>query len=296
MTVPRPTRVLSRERVLFDQVRRIGKFDQGAILAVLSHVIPLLNDPLPPMRGFGIVTVAGGAYLGRFWCLMKVLRSFSDAPVQCYHLGPDELRHKAVPMLRDMGVEFVDAHPMMSRENYQGFGGWEAKSIGIKYCPFQSVCFMDADCIPLVDPEAILKHQDFSTGFLAFHDIQACRKNNMLFPSLGLMYDPEWIEAEAGQFLVDRSRFWREIQLYSFMNGRPKPFHELAMGDKTLLQLSCMKLGTPFNYGGKPAWEGGAIRHFLTDGTPAFLHWMEEKRKGSVPNEVAGLLKEFQTL
>lgn len=282
----------------FDEVRRIGRLDAGAIRATLDFVIPRLKDPMPEMSGFGIVTVGGGKYLKYIWNLVRKARVLTDAPIICYHLGPDEVNHPAVSLLKEMDVEFRDAIPIMRRENYtfQGNKGWSAKSAAIMDCPFKEVLFLDADAYPLMEPESILDHWNFSTGFLAFPDIQHCRKNDMLFTHLALKRIPDWVEAEAGQFLVDRSRFWKEIQLYSFMNGRPLPFHDLAMGDKTLLQLSCMKLGTSFNMGGKPEWVEYGIRHHLTDGTPAFMHSMPAKRGGMSDPAMEEALRQFEEL
>lgn len=296
MTTVANRRYLSPDRVFFDEVRRIGKFDQGAILKTLEFVIPRLQDPLPQMSGFGVVTVAGGNYLRYLWAQTRVLRRLSDCPVQCFHLGPQEIQHKAVNLLRDLGVEFVDAIPLMGRENYQTRHGWSAKSAALKYTRFRYACFMDADCIPLIDPETILNHSDFETGFLAWFDINKCRKSNMIFPSMGIKYDPAFREFEAGQQMWDRQRHWLPLQLFSFMNGRPKPFHDDLWGDKDIAPLSFMKLKVPFNVGGEPEWLGYGIRHQLTDGTKAFLHYMPDKRGGPMAPEVAELLKEFDSL
>lgn len=280
------------------EVKRIGKISEGSILATLKFVIPRLDEPLPKMEGTGIVTVAGGKYLKYLWILVKHVRSLSDLPIICYHIGQHEIQHPSVGMLEDMGVEFRDALPLMKAEGYtlHGNRGWSAKSIAVKHSPFRNVLFLDADAIPLIDPEAIFAHRDFQHGFLAFGDIAPCRKNNMLFPSLGIRYDKDFVEAEAGQFLVDKKRFWKAIQLYSFMNGRPKPFHDLAMGDKTLLQLACRKLGIPFTLSTQQEWMGYGIRHSLTDGTKAFLHAMPEKRGGEAAPGWSDFFHEFESL
>jgi Mannosyltransferase putative len=280
----------------FDEVRRVGKMDRGSIMASLNHLIPLMNDPLPKFEGFGIVTCAGSKYLRYLWAQVQKVREVSDAPIWCYHLGPDELNHPSVDMLREMDVTFVDAIPLMRRENYQSSVGWSAKSIAVIHSPFRHVCFLDADAIPIVDPESILHHDDYSEGFLCFPDIQKCRTDDFLFSELAIKRDPDFIEAEAGQFLVDKDRMWKALQLYSFMNGRPKPFHEMAYGDKCLLQLSCMKLNIPFKMAGKAEWAGYGINHFLTDGTYAFMHVTEHKRHGTAPREYSDLLNQFDSL
>lgn len=285
----------------FDAVRRIGRIDAGSIRAVLNFVIPRLETeppPTEPMEGFGIVTCAGGRYLRYLYAQVKVTRRFTDAPIHCYHLGPAELNHPCVDMLREMDVTFVDAIPVMREQNYALWKnvGWSAKSAALLDCPFRYALFMDADCIPLIDPESLLDSDDFTEGFLAWHDINKCRKNNMVFPLMGLKMPKDFREFEAGQQLWDRQRHWKALQLFSWMNGRPRPFYELVHGDKDLGPLSFMKLGIPFNVGGEPKWEHNAIRHHLSDGTPAFLHYMETKRSKGAPPEVASLLHEFDNL
>lgn len=280
----------------FDDVRRVGSMSRGQILPSLNILIPKMNDSLPKFDGFGICTVAGGPYLRYLWAQVQKVREISDVPIWCYHLGPKELNHPSVELLQDLNVTFVDALPLMERENYQSHHGWCAKSIAVIHSPFRHVCFLDSDAFPVIDPEVILDHPDYEKGFLCFPDIQDCRSSNRLFPDLGMPHEQKWVEAEAGQFLVDKDRFWKALQLYSFMNGRPKPFHDLAMGDKTLLQLSCMKLGIPFTMTPRSEWVGYGIKHFLSDGTYAFLHYMPHKRGGPVAPQVADLLLEFDSL
>jgi hypothetical protein len=278
-------------RPVFDEVRRIGKFEAGASRAVIAHIIPHLNEPIPEMEGFGVATAAGGRYLRYLWVMVKKLRAFSDAPVQCFHLGQREIMHHSVPMLEELGVEFVDALPLMKAENYQKLGGWQAKSIAVKYSRFERICFMDADAYPLMDPEDIQFDQ-----FMAWHDIQKCRKNDMIWPSLGLKCDRAYTEFEAGQQMWDRRKAWRPLQLFSWANGRPKPFYDLLHGDKDIAPFMFLKLGIPFETGGPPRWEGYGIRHFLKDGTPAFFHAMPEKRGGPPDPDSAALLAEFDSL
>ena len=277
-------------------VRKIGRIDRMQVRAILDYIVPKLDEPMPTYEGFGIVTVAGGPYLRWFWASLNKLREVTDAPIQCYHLGKRELNHPSVPKMREMGVEFVDAIPFMQEENYQSFGGWSAKSIAIKHSPFRHCLFLDADCFPLLDPETILSGPDLNHGFLAFHDVSKCRKDDFFFHDFNLKYDAGFIEFEAGAQLWDKQENWRPLQLFSWMNGRPNPFHKIGWGDKDLAPWSFMRLGLPFNVGGKPEWLGYGIRHKLSDGTPAFLHFMPEKRGGEPAPEVADLLVEFDEM
>lgn len=280
-------------------VRKIGRIERPQVKAILDLVVTRLDEPIPEFKGFGVVTVAGGKYLRWFWASLRKLRELTDAPVQCWHLGPRELNHPCVPLMREMGVEFVDAIPHMRAENYQSFGGWSAKSISIKHSPFRYALFLDADCFPLIEPESILRREDFSHGFLAFHDVNKCRRDDFLFHDFGIRFDPNFTEFEAGVQLWDKEANWRALQLFSWCNGRPAPFHRISMGDKDLAPLSFMRLKMPFNVGGKPRWLGDhSIIHSLSDGTPAFQHFLEEKRQGerfSAP-EVAELLAEFDEM
>lgn len=280
----------------YDEVRRIGRFSEGAILATLKFVIPRLNDPVPPMDGFGIVTVGGGSYLKYVWAQVKKTRELTDAPIICYHIGPEEIDHPATELLMDLGVEFRDAVPIMQEQNYQSRHGWCAKSAGLLDCPFRYALFLDSDCYPLIEPESVLNHPDFSHGFLAFNDINTCRKNNMVFPLMGLSKPDNFREWEAGAQLWDRRTQWKALQLFSWMNGRPRPFHDIVWGDKDLAPLAHMKLGMPFKVGGDPKWMGYGILHTLSDGTPAFMHSMTEKRSGDVDPAIADLLHEFNQL
>ena len=285
--------------VVTHPVHRIRGFDASAILKTLEYVIPRLDEPVPEVDGYGICCVAGGKYLRYAHRMVRIVREMSDMPIHIYHLGPKELDHPVVPVLREMGVTFKDALPLMAARNYQtGNPGWMAKSASLIDVPFRHCLFLDADAYPLIPPEDIFAHGDYTTGLVVFPDVAPCRKSDAFFSAFGMRHDPLFTEWEAGQFVVDKVRLWDAVQLYAFMNGRPKPFHEIFWGDKDLLPMACIRLGIPFTTGRPPQWiKRVALRHFLSDETPAFEHWMEEKRgKLWLPERLLELDREFRNI
>lgn len=278
------------------KLARIGKITPESLLAVLKYAMPLMDDPCPPCTGTGVVMVAGGKYLSQAYASLSMLRSVSDLPVQIWHLGPKEVSDAHKEIFADLGAEFVDAFEVRKEHPMFNLGGWQAKSFAVAYCPFERVLMLDADCYPLMDPEIIFAMPEFtSTGCLMWPDIQKCRKNDMIFPSVGIRHEKDFQEMEVGQLLIDKKRLWPAVRLTVFLNSHSEATYKMLWGDKDVWQIAMKKLGVPFSVGDKPTWKGWGMEHTL-DGEPAFHHYMELKRKGIGPADLIQLMDQFESL
>ena len=113
----------------------------------------------PPHRfdGRGIVICAGGArYFTCAWVLISVLRQVyrCTLPIQVWHLGRREMSEEMQILLAEEGIEVVDAEAAVARYPARVSGGWPLKPYAISQSRFREVIYLDADTVPLADPQA----------------------------------------------------------------------------------------------------------------------------------------------
>lgn len=292
------TPIRSKGYLANPDLHRITKIHPDQLLHVMPYILGLLNEPCPPCDGTGIVMVAGGRYLRWAYASLRKTREVTDLPIQIWHLGEDEVTPEDRQKFADLDVEFVNAHSFLDEHPMQNFGGWQCKSFAVAYCPFEKVILLDADCHPLVDPEPLFDTPEFkSTGIIMWPDLNKCRKDDMIFPCLGLALDPNFQEMEAGQLLLDKKRLWPAVRLTVWMNSHSECFYQLVFGDKDLHQMALRKLGRSFSVADMPTWIGsGMIHHWK--GQPVFRHLMEGKRNSAhmLPLDYMELLGEWELL
>lgn len=279
------------------ELHRIGKISPMQLLPLLNYVLPLLVEPCPPCSGTGIVMVAGGRYLRWAYASIRKTREVTDLPIQVWHLGAEEVTPEDRMNFEDLDVEFVNAYDFLDEHPMFQMGGWQCKSYAVAYCPFEKVILLDADCHPLVDPEPLFETQEFQdTGIIMWPDLNKCRKDDMIFPCMGLAVDPNFQEMEAGQLLIDKWRLWEAVRMTVWMNSHSEVFYTSLYGDKDQWQMALRKFRMPFSVADMPTWIGcGMIHNFR--GKPAFRHLMELKRGAmDAPNDYVELLGEYELL
>lgn len=278
-------------------IERISTISEGTCLSILNEVvIPNLSSTPPAFEGAGVVTCAGGSYLRLAYASIRKLRELNPTiPVQIWHLNQSEVDGKE-RKFDDLNVQFRNCQPFFESEFYRTRTGWSSKSVAVMQSPFQNVLFMDADCYPLVDPVTIFEHSDYEAGLLVFPDGKQCRDSNRIFNALGIRYEADFWEWEAGQFLVDKVEHWKAIQLYAWMSSHAYLFHNLLHGDKDTLPLAAIKLEEEFVTASRPDWIESGFIHKLTDGTPVFHHMLSPKRDPvDPPADIQGFYEEYDS-
>ena len=131
---------------------------------------------LPPYPGGdrdrGIIICAGGeTYFTCAWVCLQILRRLGcTLPIQFWYLGRGELDERMEEMVAPFGVECVDATEMRKAYPIRRLHGWELKSYALIHTRFREIVLLDADNVPLIDPEILFETPEFSaTGaiFLA---------------------------------------------------------------------------------------------------------------------------------
>ena len=247
------------------------------------------------LRPRGIVIPAGGARMFTCaWVAVRILRDVvrTALPIQVWHMGPEEMSPAMQAMLAEQQVETVDAFRYAGPG--VGLGGFELKSLALLHCPFREVVLMDADNVPLVDPEELLGHASFrETGAVFWPDLLSIAPSSRIWDLCGVAYRP-MPSLESGQLAVDRSRAFPAIALSWFMNMNSAVVYQHVYGDKDCFLLAWLALGQPFHLVQHAATRlYGALCQHHPDGRRMFQHRSGRKWKLFGENTaIAGFIAE----
>lgn len=197
--------------------------------------------------GRGIVICAGGSrYFTNAWVCIHMLRALGcRLPIQLWHLGPGELDERMKSLVQPLNTECVDACKVRRKYPARILKGWALKPYAIVRSRFREVLFLDADNVPVRNPESLFETPQFrATGALFWPDFHGPRHNKKaaaIWRSCGLREPPER-EFETGQLVVDKARCWRALRLCLWFNENSDFYYQYVQGDKETFHLAFRKL------------------------------------------------------
>ena len=259
--------------------------------------------------GRGIVTCGGGSiYFAAVWIMIDVLRKLGcSLPVEVWHLGWEEMDKTMRSLLVSLGdVQVIDAHEVCGNlpSSYRPrlLKGWESKAFAIEHSRFAEVLYLDADQVPVADPEYLFETKEYQeTGSLFWPDMpnqwglditeQAFRTMRLSIP--GRTRNPAHVRPtdyrpfETGQMLIDKHRTWKALQLTRHIcdhsdywwSGQPW----LIYGDKSAFYLAWERLRLPYflardcDYIGDH--QGGGFLQYDPQGKLLFQHRCQPDQK-----------------
>lgn len=198
--------------------------------------------------GRGIVICAGGMkYLPSAWVLIRMLRHLGcQLPIQVWYRGKAERDESWMEMATRYDVQFVDAEAVRQQHPHLHLGGWELKAYAVLHSPFREVLLLDADNVPVRDPEYLFETPAFlETGAVFWPDGHRMLPSDPCWRGFGVDYRDER-NFESGQLLIDKRRCWREIQLCNWYNEHSYFYYRLVYGDKDTFRFAWHRLGTTF--------------------------------------------------
>jgi hypothetical protein len=200
-------------------------------------------------EGRGIVICAGGKrYFTCAWVLIFILRRVhrSELPIQVWHLGAREMSEEMRILLTEEGIEIVDAEMVVANQSARLAGGWPLKPYAIAQSRFREVLYLDADTVPLVDPQAAFEWSEYrDNGLLLWPDLVDIKATNPIWARLGL--DPkERASIDSGVLLADKARVWDILDLAVVLNEHCDELYDLIHGDKDTFLLSAQLLDRTF--------------------------------------------------
>jgi ADP-heptose:LPS heptosyltransferase len=235
---------------------RRNPFDQqplnlsGAGLACERFIKTIPSYP-DRYDGRGIVVCGGGAkyFLCAWVCINMLRRLGCSLPIQLWYLGRKEMDGRMKALLAPLGVECVDATKVRKKFPARILHGWELKPYALMHSPYREVLLLDADNVPVINPESLFTSPEFrDTGAIFWPDFipGADKKGRAIWRSLG-MRAPDEFEFESGQIVLDKQRCWQALYLSWWINDNSDFFYKHLHGDKETFHLAFRKLKTRYS-------------------------------------------------
>ena len=217
----------------------------------LLNQVARANHVFPAQRfaGRGIVICAGGEkYLPSAYVCVRMLRHLGcRLPVQLWHLGDAEMPANFRRVFEKIdGVSLIDAHKQRETKPCRILNGWELKCYAIIHSPFHEVLLLDADNVPVVDPEYLFDLEPYrETGAIFWPDLGRLPPEHAIWRICQIPYRDE-PEFESGQIVVDKSRCWAALQVAMHLNEWSDFYYRFVHGDKETFHLAWRKLDQPY--------------------------------------------------
>ena len=144
-----------------------------ALTAFNKHTNNYIKQ-IPPYPGHkfkrGIVYCAGGQkYFTNAWVSVNILRKLGcKLPIQFWTLE-NEITPTMRELLKPLNVEVIDGTKIDYKPRL--LYGWELKALALCYNSFKEVIFLDADNVPIRNPEYLFDTKEFKkTGAIFWPD------------------------------------------------------------------------------------------------------------------------------
>jgi hypothetical protein len=199
-------------------------------------------------RGRGIVICGGGVkYFTSAWVCINMLRHVGcSLPVQLWHLGEEEMDREMEKLVEPLGVVCVDASRVRRQHPARILNGWELKPYAVLHSPFREVLLLDADNVPVVNPEFLFDCPQFlKTGAIFWPDLYVLERSEAIWRYCGVRPRTER-EFETGQLLANKQVCWRALNLAMWYNQHSDFFYQHLHGDKDTFHLAFRKLDQPY--------------------------------------------------
>lgn len=232
------------------ETNEAGPLTPNTCRAALEGRIADLSPQPDAYEGRGVVVCAGGPkYFPCAWVCVNMLRRHGCAlPVQFWHLGRGECTDEMRRLTDPLGVEWIDGLECKQRFPVRRLGGWELKPYAILHSPFREVMLLDADNVPVRNPEYLFDTPEFrQTGAIFWPDFGRLPQHSPIWEFTGMPFRDEQ-EIESGQVFIDKARRWRELELTVWFNEHGHDFwYHYVLGDKETFHLAWRKLGTEYS-------------------------------------------------
>jgi hypothetical protein len=183
----------------------------------------------------------GSALPAEFWVDRVEVDSPRVSQEECHHaFTRSGLRCRFMCEISDVQLYFPLCHP-------DGLTPYQSKLIAMKYSSFEQVFFLDNDVVPLKSLDFMFSTPEFiHRGAIFWADALPAQP---AFPfglevaqSIGVQIShpvPEQYKSYvsplcSAQIMVDKSRFWRELSLATYLNLDTTLYYRVMHGDKDI--------------------------------------------------------------
>lgn len=178
---------------------------------VTKKLVPYPSDLF---AGQGIVILAGGRYTGFATTGLGMFREIgSKLPIEVWVKDQSEEREEWCEELAKEGVACRRLSDYMDTDLLEH--GYQLKISAILFSSFEQILFLDADNVPVVNPDVIFTSKSFTdTGVVMWPDYWKHTGAPYLPYIVGLSDGPSELlredqTAESGQLVWDKRRHWK---------------------------------------------------------------------------------------
>ena len=211
-----------------------------ALRRELDDFLRTCDSPLTA-HGRGIVTCAGGLrYNTCAWVLIRTLRDVlgCQLPIEVWYLGDEEKDPSWIKLVEPWNVRCRAVQGQGPESFHRRAQGWASKSHALLHSDFAEVLFLDADNLPVVNPEFLFEEPEYRrTGAVFWPDSGVCSAAHPLWNVLQIPGRSER-EFESGQMLVDKTRCSQALSIANWFNERAEFFYRYLYGDKDTFRLA----------------------------------------------------------
>jgi hypothetical protein len=253
-------------------------------LAHLYLLNKLLNKSyeIPHYKlGRGIVIGAGGSkYFGcAFACIYTLRKLGCSLPIELWYLDEHEIDNKMKALCDMYNISYVNANKFCKINNIQPriLNGWELKPFSTLYSDFKEVLYLDADNIPVNNPEYLFNDNNYKNlGAIFWPDLPPAKRKEWLPPevwhNVGLEYIEE-VDFETGQYIINKEKCYKELNITMWMNEHSDWFYKFVYGDKSTFHLAWRFCGTDYAIPAKLAgWKYPFILQYDFNNNLIFQH------------------------
>lgn len=244
-------------------------------LAISEASIKTIPEYAENFNGRGIVICGGGIRLfTSAWVCINMLRKLGcELPVQLWYLGEQEMDERMKAIVQPLGVECVDALEIRKQIPARILNGWELKAYALLHNPFKEVLLLDADNVPVANPEYLFETKEFKeTGAIFWPDLGRLQKERMIWKLCGVPYRDE-PEFESGQILVNKEHCWSALNLALWYNEHSDFYYKHIHGDKETFHLAFRKMETGYSMPTHPVQlKAGTMYQHDFEGSLIFQH------------------------
>ena len=238
--------------------------------------------------GRGIVICGGGRkYFPCAWVCVRMLRYLKcSLPIQIWHLGKKEMSGEMRLLIEPYGVEVVDAFRIREKHPARILNGWELKPYSIIHSHFNDVMLLDADVVPVVNPDFLFETPEYErSGAIFWPDFGRLAVQRSIWNACGVRYRDE-PEIESGQIVLNKKRCWKALQVTMHLNEHSDFYYKHMYGDKETFHMAFRRVRKAYDMPMKPIvpLKGTMCQHDF-DGNRIFQHRNRDKWRLDGANE-----------
>ncbi|KAK4692924.1 alpha 1,2-mannosyltransferase, partial [Lecanoromycetidae sp. Uapishka_2] len=209
--------------------------------------------------GVGVVIVGGGPYMPPALLSIRMLRKVNKLlPVHVFlpskHDYESEICEQILPAM-DAECFVIEDH--LRKDNPVKVDHYQLKVLAILFSSFETVLYLDSDCMVLRDPMELIESEPFlSTGLLSWPDYWVATEDPVFYKIAGLKEFPKGVPArssESGQLVLSKKKHLSSLLLAAYYNVYGPDYYypmmsqgAVGQGDKETFLAAAVVTGNPF--------------------------------------------------